>query len=120
MTWAAADSSGDGEEPLAVLTVTGSAYTVLNRDDYGAATARLPPTTTRHEIAGLNHAQFASYRGQRGDAPAPLSYDDAHRRLADVLVPWLGNHSVPVSSGAPSGDVPMYAFRRAATRPHRR
>jgi dienelactone hydrolase len=90
-------------ESVAVLTVTGSADTVLNRENYREATARLPPTTTSHEITGMNHTQFASYRGQRGDSPASLSYDQAHQRLADVLVPWVTNHSRPVVSGGGNG-----------------
>lgn len=90
------------DESVAVLSVTGSADTVLNRENYQEATTRLPPTTTSHEVEGMNHTQFASYRGQRGDSPAPLTYDDAHRRLADVLVPWLTNHSTAVASGSTS------------------
>ena len=81
------------DESFPALSVTGSADTVLDRENYRGAEPRLPPETTSHEIEGMNHTQFGSYRGQRGDSPAPLSYDDAHRRLADVLVPWLSNHS---------------------------
>jgi len=86
------------DESFAVLSVTGSADTVLNRQDYQAATTRLPPDATTYEIGGMNHTQFASYRGQRGDSPASLSYDEAHQRLADVIVPWLTNQSAPVAS----------------------
>lgn len=85
------------EESFAVLSVTGSADTVLNRENYRNARTRLPPETTLHEVEGMNHTQFGSYSGQRGDSPAPLSYDEAHRRLADVLVPWLANHSTVVA-----------------------
>jgi dienelactone hydrolase len=90
------------DRPVAVLSVTGSADTVLNRENYQEAKTRLPATTTSREIRGMNHTQFASYRGQRGDSPAPLTYDDAHRRLTDVLVPWLTNHSTPAGSVATS------------------
>jgi hypothetical protein len=86
------------DESFAVLSVTGSADTVLNRENYREANTRLPPKTTSHEIEGMNHTQFASYGGQRGDSPAPLSYDEAHQRLADVLVPWLRNHATPVAN----------------------
>jgi pimeloyl-ACP methyl ester carboxylesterase len=87
------------DESFAVLSVTGSADTVLNRENYREAQPRLPPETTREEITGMNHTQFGSYEGQRGDSPARLSYDEAHRRLADVLVPWMMNYSTPVLSG---------------------
>lgn len=85
------------DESFDALSVTGSADTVLNRERYREASSRLPPGTTTREIAGMNHTQFGSYRGQRGDSPAPLSYEEAHRRLADVLVPWLTTHSDPVA-----------------------
>ncbi|KTG28041.1 hypothetical protein AUR66_12400 [Haloferax profundi] len=91
------------DESFAALTVTGSADTVLNRANYREAATRLPPDTTTREIEGMNHTQFASYRGQRGDSPASLSYDEAHRRLADLLVPWLTDHSTPVGSDAGDG-----------------
>ncbi|KAB1188520.1 MULTISPECIES: alpha/beta hydrolase [Haloferax] len=77
-------------QSVAVLSVTGSADTVLDRENYQAAQARLPPTATSHEVQGMNHTQFGSYRGQRGDSPASISYDEAHRRLAEVVVPWVG------------------------------
>ncbi|KTG11582.1 hypothetical protein AUR64_03535 [Haloprofundus marisrubri] len=85
-------------ESFAALSVTGSADTVLNRENYREAKSRLPPEATVYEIEGMNHTQFGSYRGQRGDSPASLSYDDAHQRLADVLVPWLRNHSSPAET----------------------
>lgn len=81
------------DQSLAVLSVTGSADTVLDRENYRAGRTRLPSNATFNEIQGINHTQFGSYRGQRGDSPAPLSYDEAHRRLADLLVPWVANHS---------------------------
>lgn len=85
-------------ESFAALSVTGSADTVLNRENYRKARSQLPPEATVYEIEGMNHTQFGSYRGQRGDSPASLSYDDAHQRLADVLVPWLRDHSPPVEA----------------------
>jgi dienelactone hydrolase len=95
--------NGDiSDESFAVLSVTGSADTVLNRENYQEANTRLPPETTSTEVEGMNHTQFASYRGQRGDSPAPLTYDEAHQRLADVLVPWLTTHATPVATGADS------------------
>ncbi|KAB1196348.1 MULTISPECIES: alpha/beta hydrolase [Haloferax] len=78
------------EESVAVLSVTGSADTVLDWENYQAATTKVPPTATFHEIQGMNHTQFGSYRGQRGDSPASISYGEAHRRVAEVVVEWLG------------------------------
>ncbi|WP_132060887.1 alpha/beta hydrolase [Halorussus amylolyticus] len=81
------------DESLAVLSVSGSADTVLDRDAYEEGRSRLPPNATVHEIQGMNHTQFGSYRGQRGDSAAPLSYDEAHQRLDGVLVGWFANHT---------------------------
>jgi hypothetical protein len=86
------------DQSFAALSATGSADTVLNRGSYREAKTRLPTTTTHHEVTGMNHTQFASYSGQRGDSPATLTYDEAHQRLADVLVPWFLNHATPVAS----------------------
>jgi hypothetical protein len=81
------------DREMAVLSVTGSADTVLDREAYRASKDRLPPTTTSEEIPGMNHTQFGSYRGQRGDSPSPLSDEEAHDRLADVVVPWIEERS---------------------------
>lgn len=99
------------DQSLAVLSVTGSADTVLDRGNYRDARSRLPPTVSTHEIRGMNHTQFGSYRGQRGDSPAELSYAEAHRRLTTVLVPWVANNSV--SAESPSNT----SFREPATSP---
>lgn len=88
------------DEEVAVLSVTGSADTVLDRENYRAARTRLPPTATVREIRGMNHTQFGSYRGQRGDSPAPRSYAETHDQLADVLVPWVANRSATPKSSA--------------------
>ncbi|MFC4541815.1 alpha/beta fold hydrolase [Halosolutus amylolyticus] len=73
---------------LDVLSVTGSADTVLDRDAYDANRGNLPADATVRELP-LNHSQFGSYRGQPGDEPSGLDYDTAHDRLADVIVPWF-------------------------------
>ncbi|WP_135823684.1 alpha/beta hydrolase [Halorussus ruber] len=94
------------DAPMAVLSVTGSADTVLDRENYRQGRTRLPANATVREIRGVNHTQFGSYRGQRGDSPAPLSYDEAHRRLADLLVPWVANHSA-VERASPVNSLPV-------------
>jgi hypothetical protein len=79
------DISGTG---LAALSVTGSADTVLNRGAYRSALGNLPADATTRTLP-LNHSQFGGYRGQPGDDPGGLSYAVAHRRLAEMVVPWL-------------------------------
>jgi len=79
------DISGTG---LTALSVTCSADTVLNGDTYGENRDNLPADATVRELP-LNHTQFGSYRGQRGDGPSPVSYATAHKRLANVTVAWV-------------------------------
>ena len=79
------DVSGTG---LDALSVTGSADTVLDSDAYESNRDNLPADATVRELP-LNHSQFGSYRGQRGDSPSNLSYAAAHDRLANVTVSWL-------------------------------
>lgn len=80
------------ETELAVLSVTGSADTVLDEDRYERSRANLPADATHRELP-LNHSQFGSYRGQRGDEPSGVSYARAHERLANVTVSWIEQRS---------------------------
>jgi dienelactone hydrolase len=81
------------DRSLAVLSVTGSADAVLNREAYRAGLARLPADARVVELAGVNHSQFGDYTGQPGGAPASRSYDDAHAALRDVTLAWLHNQT---------------------------
>ena len=80
------------ESDLAVVSVTGSADGVLNRQAYTQNRENLPASTRFAELTGVNHSQFGTYRGQ--DAPSGTSYETAHRRLNAVVVPWLRNGTV--------------------------
>ncbi|MEF8777213.1 MAG: alpha/beta hydrolase [Haloarculaceae archaeon] len=75
---------------LRILSVTGEADTVLDREAYRAATERLPADRTAVSLSGVNHTQFADYRGQAGDEPSGTAYDVAHERLANDTLAWLG------------------------------
>lgn len=76
---------------LAVLSVAGSADTVVNRNTYERNLENLPADASVEELAGLNHSQFAGYRGQ--DEPSGTSYGVAHERLNAVTVPWVQNET---------------------------
>jgi dienelactone hydrolase len=73
---------------LAVLRITGTADTVLDREAVESTRANLPAGATVRELP-LNHSQFGAYRGQSGDGPSGLGYDSAHDRLAEVVLSWL-------------------------------
>ena len=79
------------ERSLAVVSVAGEADTVIDRDAYERGLRNLPETATTTELPGVNHSQFGTYRGQ--DAPAGPRHETAHRRLNDVVVPWLQNQT---------------------------
>lgn len=73
---------------LSAISITGSADTVLDRSAYEANSDNLPQTVTLAELP-VNHSQFGSYRGQSGDSPSSVSYEQAHERITDVLRAWL-------------------------------
>ncbi|MFO7834076.1 MAG: alpha/beta hydrolase [Halohasta sp.] len=81
------------ERDLAVVSVTGSADTVLNRTAYARNLDNLPAAARIADLDAVNHSQFGTYRGQ--DAPSGTSYETAHRRLNGVVVPWLRNETGP-------------------------
>lgn len=95
------------DSDLAVLSVAGDADTVLNWAAYERGRDNLPPSARVEVLAGVNHSQFGTYRGQ--DEPSGTSYETAHDRLNGVAVPWLRNETtagsraltVPTSEPAP-------------------
>jgi dienelactone hydrolase len=80
------DLSGSG---LAVLSVTGTADAVLNRDAARRNRGNLPDDARLVALEGVNHSQFGDYRGQPGGAPAGVTYPEAHARLAEAVVAWF-------------------------------
>ena len=91
--YAAYCDQGVSDSGLAVLSVVGDGDTVLNRAAYERNQANLPASATVAELPGLNHTQFGSYTGQRGDAPTGTSYGTAHERLNEVAVAWFENQT---------------------------
>lgn len=74
---------------LRVLSVQGGADTIVDRETYLANRRYLPADTVDRTIQGMNHTQFGAYSGQRGDASASISYEEAHRELRTMLVEFL-------------------------------
>jgi hypothetical protein len=87
---------------LRVLSVTGSADAVLDRQRYENTLSNLPADATVVELDGVNHSQFGAYVGQRGGQPSPITFATAHDRLASVVVPWF-QRAEPVG-GRPAGN----------------
>ena len=81
------------ETGLAALSVVGEGDTVLNWEAYERNRGNLPTSATVAERPGLNHTQFGSYTGQRGDTATGTSYDTAHERLNEVAVAWFQNET---------------------------
>lgn len=81
------------ERDLAVLSVAGTADTVVDEASYERGLEKLPPDATVVELDGLNHTQFGSYTGQRGDTATGTSYEEAHRTLNEVAVQWFRNQT---------------------------
>jgi len=74
---------------LAVLSIGGTRDTVLGTDRSALRPGHLPPSAQIHLVEGLNHTQFGSYAGQKGDSPATISRATAHDRLQSLLVEFL-------------------------------
>lgn len=77
------------ESDLRVLSVQGSADTVIDRDTAEENRKLLPNRTVDVTIDGMNHTQFGSYSGQPGDGPATISDEQAHEELGDAVVAFL-------------------------------
>lgn len=73
---------------LAVLAITGTADTVLDRDAVESTRGNLPAGATVRGLA-VNHSQFGGYRGQPGDSPSGIGYGRAHDRLTEVVLSWI-------------------------------
>lgn len=83
------DRSLDGTG-VQVLSVQGTRDTVIDRTAYRRNRANLPDEgTVEVTITGMNHTQFGSYAGQRGDSRATITYRTAHERLRAVLVDFV-------------------------------
>ncbi|WP_042201972.1 alpha/beta hydrolase [Paenibacillus camerounensis] len=76
---------------LSVLSVLGTADTVVNRDNYSEGRSYLPGNTVYFSITGGNHAQFGSYGPQKGDGEAAITEEEQQTRTARAMLDWLGN-----------------------------
>jgi pimeloyl-ACP methyl ester carboxylesterase len=56
-----------------VVSLMGLNDQIINRDNYEAAKANLPPQAIIIEQTGLNHSDFGNYGQQQGDSPGILS-----------------------------------------------
>jgi len=81
------------EHGLAALSVAGVQDTVVDRQAYERGLGLLPAGATVVELDGINHTQFGSYTGQRGDTPTGTSYDEAHAQINEVAVEWFRNRT---------------------------
>jgi hypothetical protein len=71
------------------LTTFGENDQVMNRDNFNATRALLPPGTIMRVIQGGNHAQFGNYGLQPGDGTATISAADQQTQAADLTVRLL-------------------------------
>ena len=66
-------------EDLAVVTLYGTADTVLNWQQYESNRVNLPATAQEIAIPGGNHAQFGSYGAQKGDGTPAITAPSRRR-----------------------------------------
>ena len=83
---------------LEVVSVTGTADTVIDRATLEAARSRLPDTTGYLTLEGGNHAQFGDYGPQPGDtANPPLPAMEQVTAAADATAHLLRTISAPAT-----------------------
>ena len=89
--WASYPGNSDDLSSTSVkgLSTYGSNDQVLNRDNFNATVALLPPGTIMQVIQGGNHAQFGNYGLQPGDGTATISVTDQQIQAADLTVRLL-------------------------------
>jgi hypothetical protein len=89
--WASYPGTSDNlsSTSLKGLSSYGSNDQVMNRDNFNATIALLPPGTRMQVIQGGNHAQFGNYGLQPGDGTATISTADQQTQAADLTVRLL-------------------------------
>lgn len=94
------DLGGTG---LRVLSIQGGVDTVVDRATYERNRGYLPAEdTVEVTVDGMNHTQFGSYSGQRGDSPGTISYEAAHERLREELIDFLAEPGAAALAGKAS------------------
>ena len=75
---------------LRVLSVYGSADSVMNRESYEKNRSNLPADTTEVVLDGGCHAQFGSYGPQDGDGVPTISGEEQVRQTAEAIAAFVG------------------------------
>lgn len=77
------------EQPLDVLSISGSADALSTAEKINAAALLLPDSAQFVEIEGLNHAGFGDYGVQPGDGSSGLTNIQARDEITRVLKEFL-------------------------------
>lgn len=85
----AAYSTAELPESLSVVSVYGTADTVLAMDKYEQYRANLPDRATEIILDGGNHAQFGSYGMQSGDGIAAITAQAQLTATVQAILPVL-------------------------------
>jgi len=83
---AAYPTSSLADSNLPVLSVYGSADTVLDLEKVASGHALMPPAYTELVIEGGNHAQFGSYGPQAGDGTAIIPPDSQRAQTVAAIL----------------------------------
>ena len=75
---------------LRVLSVYGSADSVMNRESYEKNRSNLPADTTEVVLDGGCHAQFGSYGPQYGDGVPTISGEEQVRQTTEAITAFIG------------------------------
>ena len=75
---------------LRVLSVYGSADSVMNRESYEKNRSNLPADTTEVVLDGGCHAQFGSYGPQDDDGVPTISGEEQVRQTTEAITAFIG------------------------------
>jgi membrane protease YdiL (CAAX protease family)/dienelactone hydrolase len=78
---------------LLVVSVVGTADSILNTEAWERARVRLPEGTRFAVLDGANHAQFGSYGEQPGDSAATISAEQQRAATVDAVTALLARMS---------------------------
>lgn len=89
--WASYPAASDdlSASGLAVVSITGSADTVLNQETFAETRALLPADTVYVEIEGGNHAGFGWYGPQRGDGESTIPREEQQAQVIAATLAML-------------------------------
>lgn len=75
---------------IKVITINGTLDTVIRRENYDEARAKLPNDAVYYDIEGGNHTQFGDYNLQSGDTEAVITAEEQQSVIVEKILEFIG------------------------------